>query len=201
MATIYLVRHAEVQNPKRLIYGRLGFFKLSQRGLEQAEALGKYFKNKNIELIYSSPLLRARQTAREIAAKTGAKIKLSNNLIEANYTKWEGKPYSDRPKKDMELYLNTPTKLRAGETLDQIATRITKEINLVTKRHPGKNIVLISHADPIVCARLFYEKKSLDLTTKTRIKKASITSLEFNKDLQCKKVSYREIIEAEEESP
>lgn len=198
MTTIYLVRHAEVKNPKRIIYGRLGFFKLSERGKEQARVLSKYFQNKGIEAIYTSPLLRARQTAKIISAGK-IPIKISKNLTETNFTKWEGKPYAHRSKADMEIYLNRPTRLRVGETLQQVVKRMTKEINLIAKRHVGKKIIVISHADPIICSRLTYENKDLDLATKTRVQKASITSLEFNSELQCTKTNYLEIVESEEE--
>jgi broad specificity phosphatase PhoE len=200
LTRIYLVRHADVHNPDGLIYGRLGRFRISDLGLKQAKDLSDYFKNKNITTIYASPLLRARQTAK-IISDHQIPIKYSRLLTEANYTKWQGKPFSSRPVSDMNLYMNTPTLLRAGETLEEIQKRIIKKINRVLKKHKGESIIILSHADPINCARLFYEGRDLDLLTKTVIKKASINLLEFNKRLECEKMEYIEVTYAPEETP
>src|SRR5947209_20583375 len=64
---IYVVRHAHVHNPHDILYGRLPRFRLSELGLEQARKVADFLSGRNIEAIYSSPLLRARQTAEMIA--------------------------------------------------------------------------------------------------------------------------------------
>lgn len=198
MTKIYLIRHGDVENPKRLIYGRLGFFKLSELGQKQATELGKYFKDKNISAIYCSPLLRARQTAKAISDGQ-IPLHYSGLLSEANYIKWQGKPFSARPKSMMDTYRNHPTLLRAGEKLEAIQRRIIKKIFKVLKKHPGQNIIIVSHADPISCARMYFEDKSLDMVTKNKIKKASLTILTFDKAKKCNKVEYREVTYAKEE--
>ncbi len=66
--TVWLVRHGYVHNPNKIIYGRLPRFRLSERGVEEARAAGRMMSEMTLHAAYSSPLLRARQTAREILA-------------------------------------------------------------------------------------------------------------------------------------
>ncbi len=69
LTVIYLVRHAEVKNPHDIFYGRLPGFRLSSRGTDQAQSAAKALKNKNITVMYSSPLLQSRQTANIIRSR------------------------------------------------------------------------------------------------------------------------------------
>ena len=65
---LHLVRHCDVRNPEGVLYGHLPDFPLSEKGVRQAHALGRYFASSNGRQIYSSPLERARQTAEIIAS-------------------------------------------------------------------------------------------------------------------------------------
>jgi broad specificity phosphatase PhoE len=60
---VHVMRHGEVFNPEKVLYGRLPGYKLSALGLQMAERAAQYFKNNNLSLIVSSPLERAQQTA------------------------------------------------------------------------------------------------------------------------------------------
>lgn len=68
--TIHFVRHGEVDNPNHVLYERLSGFHLSARGVRMAQATAKYIATvpqmRGITAIYSSPLERTRETAREI---------------------------------------------------------------------------------------------------------------------------------------
>ena len=68
--TIHFVRHGEVDNPNHVLYERLPGFHLSARGVRMAQATAKYIATvpqmRGITAIYSSPLERTRETAREI---------------------------------------------------------------------------------------------------------------------------------------
>src|SRR5919197_3414142 len=82
--TIYLVRHGHVENPDRVLYGRLPGFNLSQRGRAQADLLGRYFEPLPIEAVIASPLERAQQTAAAIAAPHGLEVGSDDRLIDAS---------------------------------------------------------------------------------------------------------------------
>ncbi|MDP7364835.1 MAG: histidine phosphatase family protein, partial [Candidatus Latescibacteria bacterium] len=68
--TIYLVRHGEVHNPEQIIYGRLPGFGLSTKGREQVEAAATALeKLKPFDVLYSSPLQRAQESAALLTAR------------------------------------------------------------------------------------------------------------------------------------
>ena len=66
---ILFIRHAEVMNPDNVFYARLARFKLSEQGLKDAEAAAAALAEEPLAAIYTSPMLRAKQTARIIARR------------------------------------------------------------------------------------------------------------------------------------
>ncbi|HEX8860763.1 MAG TPA: histidine phosphatase family protein, partial [Actinomycetes bacterium] len=82
--TIHLVRHGHVENPDRVLYGRLPGFNLSTRGRAQAELLARYFESVPLKRVVASPLERAQQTAAAIAAPHGLPVGADDRLIEAS---------------------------------------------------------------------------------------------------------------------
>ncbi len=83
MTIVHLLRHGEVYNPDRVLYGRLPGFRLSDRGVEQAEIAAEFLAARDIGYLVSSPLERARQTAAPLAALTGLDVATDERLIEA----------------------------------------------------------------------------------------------------------------------
>ena len=81
--TIHLLRHGEVHNPTKVLYGRLPGFRLSERGLEQAEVAARFLAGRDIVAVIASPLERAQQTAGPIAAAYGLEIQTDPRIIES----------------------------------------------------------------------------------------------------------------------
>ena len=67
MTTVHLLRHGEVHNPDRVLYGRLPGFGLSELGIAQAGLAADFLAQRPIGHLVSSPLERAQQTARPLA--------------------------------------------------------------------------------------------------------------------------------------
>jgi broad specificity phosphatase PhoE len=192
---IYLVRHAEVYNPNHIYYVWLPRFLLSKTGYFQAEELRRYFSTKNISKIYTSPLLRARKTAQIIAGRK-IPISTSKKIIEANYKKWQGLKASDRPYVELRRFISNPKKCELGETLPFVQERMVKKVMDIAKTHRGKEVLIVSHADPILTVKFYFEGKDIKGINDAILKNASITSLIFDKDLKCEQVSYQEIVPA-----
>ena len=79
-----LVRHGEVHNPEKLLYGRLPGFTLSERGRRQAEVTAKFLRGREVAAIIASPLERAVQTADPIAHWYGLPVETDHRLIESS---------------------------------------------------------------------------------------------------------------------
>src|SRR5262245_12806685 len=90
---VHLVRHGLVDNPRRLVYGRLPGWHLSPEGKRQAEGAARHLAGRPIAAVYSSPLERARETAAIVAA--GAPVTVRDDLTEAALAApWEGLPWA-----------------------------------------------------------------------------------------------------------
>ena len=92
MTVVHFLRHGEVFNPEKILYGRMPGFKLSARGLEMAERIAQWGSDRPIAQIYASPLERAQQTATPIAQKKNLPITTDVRLIEAANI-FEGKTF------------------------------------------------------------------------------------------------------------
>lgn len=150
--TIHFVRHGTVHNPKDVYYGRLPGFGISAEGIRLARSLEKTFTSRPIKKIFTSPLLRARQTARVIANFfPGIKISTSNYLNES-YTPYDGQPIQRMHEKQWDIYTGVE---KPYEQPVDILKRGMKFIRKYRKIHKGHQIIAVTHADLIVFLSLW----------------------------------------------
>ena len=83
METVHLLRHGEVYNPDRVLYGRLPGFRLSDLGIAQALLAAQFLATRDVGYLVASPLERAQQTAAPLAELTGLSVAADDDLIEA----------------------------------------------------------------------------------------------------------------------
>jgi broad specificity phosphatase PhoE len=159
ITTIYLIRHAAYENPKKIFHGRLPGFPLSATGQEQAKKLAVTLKKKPIVAVYSSPLTRAFQTAHIIARQFALTVKIDKQLMDIR-TPFQGKPleYIHDIKGDM---YKPEFIAMGGERLREVFERMDSCIRDIVKRHPGQHIAVVSHGDPIMSIRYKYQGTSL----------------------------------------
>ena len=87
---VHMLRHGEVYNPEKVLYGRLPGYRLSELGVQMAKAAAEYLAGHDVTYLVASPLERAQQTAEPFAAEFGLPIAVDDRLIEsANF--FEGK--------------------------------------------------------------------------------------------------------------
>ncbi|MEK7539625.1 MAG: histidine phosphatase family protein [Patescibacteria group bacterium] len=141
--TIFLVRHCEYANPRRVVPGRLPF-PLSAVGRKRAKRLAEFFADKQITKIYSSAVLRAQQTADQIS---GGKIPVVNDarLLET-FSAYQGTPSRSQKQDRLDYY--THTKELGGETYLDIQRRIVLFFDEIRRKKEG-NVIVVSHGDPV----------------------------------------------------
>jgi probable phosphoglycerate mutase len=145
------VRHAEVHNPKNIVYGRLPRFGLSAAGRIQADRAGRFLAARPVAALYSSPLLRARQTAAILSQyHPNAPVRRSSALLEAR-TGYQGSPNSIL-KKGFSFY--EPRHSATDETMQDIFDRMLRFMLRLVRHHAGEAVVAVSHADPIAVLRV-----------------------------------------------
>jgi broad specificity phosphatase PhoE len=149
---IYLVRHGEVQNPDRVVYGRLPGFGLSDNGRRQAHTLGKQLSSRKVHAIYTSPLERARETAQIVSSyHHGVPVTPDELLLEVHSPQFEGKSFDDAEKIQWDFYTEEFFSL-GQERVETIWKRIDTALKTIVRKHKGKEVVVVSHADPIMIA-------------------------------------------------
>ncbi len=149
---LHLVRHCDVRNPDGVLYGHLPDFPLSEKGVRQAHALGRYFANSTARQIYSSPLERARQTAEIIASYLPVPITYTDDLIETRFGLYlQGIPPKQVPwRRPLWLiHMVWPGLLANDESVAELAARIRRPLMRLLVDHPGEGGICVSHGDPI----------------------------------------------------
>lgn len=146
---IYFLRHGEVENPKKILYGRLPGFGLSEKGKESIKEVAQEFKKKNIDYLYNSPLRRARETVDILINVLKIEPKISRLLIE---TKEIHAGISlEIFKRDIQPNLYDDRYVNKGqESIDSQAGRMMRFVKNVQKQYAGKIILAVSHGDPIM---------------------------------------------------
>jgi broad specificity phosphatase PhoE len=141
---IYLLRHGETDWSKA---GRLQGhtdIPLNARGVEQITAVGDFFANKNeiIDVIISSPLIRALRSAEIIAAKIGYtdKIIVEPNFIERSFGLGEGLTPEERSAKRADI-------AQSAESIKNLCERAS--INKVCEEFFGKTVLIVAHGSII----------------------------------------------------
>ncbi len=122
---------------------------LTKKGEGEVKISAKKLKSQKIDIIFSSDLLRTKQTAEIVAKETGAKIIFDKRLREYNVGIFNGKPPEltwEYLTKQKNIFLAKPPE---GESLMQIQKRMYSFLKEVNKKFQNKNIVIISHELPL----------------------------------------------------
>jgi broad specificity phosphatase PhoE len=192
---VHLVRHGQVENPRRVLYGRLPGYHLSSRGQAQAALLAGHFAGVPVAAVVASPLERAQQTAAPIAAAHGLEVRTDLRLIETSNI-FEGVAGNvawyvlRHPRLWWKLRdLRAPS---WGERNVDMVERVHAVVDAVREEFDGRQVVLVSHQAPIWVARLAFERRRLTHWPGfRRCTLASVTTLTFDGD-QLSGVSYAE---------
>ncbi len=180
---VHMLRHGEVHNPKRILYGRLPGFQLSELGLSQAELVAKHLSDHDVVHVVASPLLRAQQTAAPIAATHGLDVATDEGLIEAGNV-FEGSRVSvgDGVLRDPRFWptLRNPFRPSWGEPYQEIADRMLAAVRRARQQAAGHEAVCVSHQLPIWTLRRQLGQRRLWHDPRRRqCALASLTSLVF----------------------
>ena len=150
---LYLVRHGATDNnrakPPRL-QGRRTDPPLSDEGLGQARQTGEFLADSALDRVYSSPLLRARQTAEAIAEPHGLAVEVVKDLIEVDVGVWEGHDWDAIQRTDPEAYRGfmtdaTVNPYLGGENLKTVLARAKPALERLMEENVGRLIVAVAH--------------------------------------------------------
>lgn len=181
MTKLFIVRHAETEWNRN---GRLQGWKnapLTDKGKKQAKMLKDRLNNEPIDIAYSSPLGRTCDTADILLDGRDVPLIKDDRLKEINMGRWEGVKSEEVKEKNPDLY-NTfwsrPDKYEpiTGESYHELQERVLSGLNEIIKKHPGENILLISHGCATKIIMAYFESKPLkELWNPPKIKEASLS--------------------------
>ena len=174
--TISFVRHGEVFNPREVFYGRLPRFGLSAVGREQADTAGDYLQQTlpPVESIYTSPLLRTRQTAAILEDKLGrpTPIKKTKKLIEI-HSPHDGLPLERLVSRNWDLYDGIESHYEQPE---DIVRRTQQWVARIRRDYAGKHVVGVTHGDIVMYQILWALNHPLTLEAKLDVAQTRLGS-------------------------
>jgi broad specificity phosphatase PhoE len=184
--TVHLLRHGEVHNPEKVLYGRLPGYRLSAAGEAMAEKAAAWFADKGVTSLVSSPLERAQQTAAPIAATLSLPVTVDDRLIEAGNL-FEGLRVGvgDGALRVPRHWwkLRNPFRPSWGEPYVEIAARMLAAVEAARDGARGSAAVLVSHQLPIWTLRLHVEgRRYVHDPRRRQCGLASVTSLRYEGD-------------------
>src|SRR3984957_2839374 len=163
-AIVHLVRHGEVENPERVLYGRIPGFHLSEAGRLMAKKAADYLAGRDVTVLKSSPLERALETADPIAAEFRLPVQVDDRLIEP-WNHFEGLRFGvgDGALRQPRhwLHLRNPFLPSWGEPYREVAARVLAAAADAARQASGHEAVCVSHQLPIWTARRAAEGRRL----------------------------------------
>ena len=195
-STIHFLRHGEVFNPEKILYGRQPGWYLSDRGQAMAEAVAQWSKTLELGALLVSPLQRAQETAAPIAREHGLSITTDERLIEAGNI-FEGKSFElgsgvlKHP--SSWRHLTRPWVPSWGEPYEEQVSRMLGALFAARDAALGKDAICVSHQLPIWILRSAVEgRRMMHDPRKRECTLASITSFHLDSDGAIEGTSYTE---------
>lgn len=158
---IVLIRHGEPEaSAKGRCYGKLDVG-LSANGRRQIEQTARFLERFKLWAVYSSPRIRATESAKIIAEKNNLITETREDFAEIDFGDFEGLEYAEVERRFPETYrkwMNQPTTVEFpnGESFARMQTRVLHATNELKLRHAGETFAVVSHggASRIVLANV-----------------------------------------------
>jgi len=178
---LHLVRHGEVHNPERVLYGRLPHYRLSADGRRMARSAAEYIQglDRPVTSLLCSPLQRTQESAEPFTEIFGLEPVLDERVIEPTNV-FEGTRMS-RSLRDPRnwWHLRRPSVPSWGEPYVAIAERVEAAMNDAWHQTESGDVVIISHQAPIWITHLHVAGLRLPHDPRTRrCALSSVTSFE-----------------------
>lgn len=166
---ILVTRHGQTDwNVIEKIQGHTDI-ELNDVGRQQAEGTGKLIRNENIDLIITSPLKRAKETAKIINMNFNVTIIEDNRLMERNFGRSEGLTKSDikklkeiNPEMNDIWNYNRNIDCNGMETIQDFCNRVYEFLDEISERYKDKNILLVTHGGVSVPIKYYFMNEPLE---------------------------------------
>jgi alpha-ribazole phosphatase len=150
MTRFWLIRHGEpAEEARGRCYGSLDVG-LSETGRAQMAQVAEYLRAEPLAAIYASPLSRALESARILAAVASRPVEVLADLREIDFGGFEGLSYDEIEGRYPDLYrqwMETPTQVRFpnGESFSGMRTRVLRAFDTIQREWEGQTVAIVSH--------------------------------------------------------
>ncbi len=148
---VFVIRHGETEfNRDGLIQGNIDS-SLTPLGVQQSCLIAEELKGFDIDFIFSSPAIRAYETAKPLSVPRSIPIAIVPGLREREYGIYEGKSLQETQKAHPELFATTSSKIdmgarpKDGESLREVVGRVVPFVERLRGHLPDKTIAIVAH--------------------------------------------------------
>ena len=178
----WLIRHGHTESVGRWLAGQRVDPPLSRTGRHEAEALSIALRSVTISAIYSSPLVRALETARPIACNHRLVIRVREALTDIDFGSWSGMSLATLSD-DRRWQAFNRDRARArpphGEAIGAVQRRVVDELIGLSRVHTGaaERVAIVTHAEPIRCVLAAFQAMSLEEVMALEISTAHLSAV------------------------
>lgn len=168
MPTIVLIRHGETDWNIEGRYQGQADPPLNSNGMRQAHLLVSMLQDINLELLFTSPLRRAKQTAKLISERLAIPLFEDPRLMEIHQGDWQTRLRSDIQALYPDLFLaweTNPWEVNppGGENLSSVQSRVYAAVDDIVDTNPQKKVGVVSHRIPIALIKVRYQGLDPDI--------------------------------------
>ncbi len=179
--TIYLVRHGKTQANKENRFAGRTEEPLHSQGIEEITTVAEEAEKLNLDLIYSGPALRTRQSAEIIAGICGLDYLVEPGLHDIKLPHWDGLTKDEIREKwgpEYPTWLENPAAFRPsrGENLFDVSSRAVSYLQGV--RRQGRRVLLVTHLIVARCLLLHQQGRPIDDFRSVKVGNGEIVKLE-----------------------
>ena len=181
--TAIMMRHGETAwNKQGRVMGRHPV-ELTDHGRAQVAATAQFALNMRPDLIVTSPLVRARQSAEILAAGLGGVEILEEAAIaEVLYGRWEGMTYHELIDDEHYItYRKSPIEhpTPGGDTIPEVQARGVEAVMRTIEQHPGRRVIFVSHGDIVRTVLCHFLKIELKHFHRIRVDNAALSAIQI----------------------
>jgi probable phosphoglycerate mutase len=156
VTVILLARHGETDwNIERRWQGHADR-PLNDAGREQARDLAETLADRAIDVVYSSDLMRAHETALIVAERLGLPVEVDACLREVDVGDWSGRVNTQIEEIDPAGYRRWQEGGKGwngGESYQEMGERVVAAVLRLAARHPGQTVLIVTHGGSIRACR------------------------------------------------
>ncbi len=151
----YALRHGESE--KNILgigvsYPESRPYSLTEKGRKQVLQGAEWLKDKNINIIIASDLTRTKESAYIVADVLGVEVVFDERLREIGLGVFNGKPHNEYHNffgNNNDIAVRFTSAPEGGETFGDVTKRVLEFLTDMEQKYSGKNILLVSHGDPL----------------------------------------------------